>query len=148
MMPVGSSQLKSIVLCFLLAAGALWAGNTEETVKDAEKAWAAAVVAKNYAVLDRIYADRLIYAHSTGAIETKQQYIERLRSGAQLYDRITHEETRVVMYGDSAVAHSLLRMTGTSNGRPFNDHVMALHLWVKQGGNWRLAAHQTTKLAQ
>jgi len=29
---------------------------------------------------------------------------------------------------------------------PFNDHVMMMHVWVKQGGSWHLAAHQTTKV--
>jgi hypothetical protein len=33
-------------------------------------------------------------------------------------------------------------------GTPFNDHLKMLHVWVKQGRAWRLAAHQTTKLAQ
>ena len=118
----------------------------DDEIRSAEKAWAAAVKAQDVAVLDQIFASGLIYAHSTGVIENKQQYIERLHSGAQKYDTITHENTRVVGYGDSAVAHSNVRMAGTSNGKPFNDHVMMLHCWVKQGGAWRIAAHQTTKI--
>ena len=86
------------------------------------------------------------YAHATGAIETKQKYMDRLKSGAQKYDEITQEETKVIVYGDSAVTHSIMRMTGVNQAGPFNDHVMMMHLWVKQGGSWRLAAHQTTKL--
>jgi len=126
----------------------LFAADTDSDIYNAEKAWAAAVVARDAAELERIFANELIYAHSTGVVETKQQYIERLKSGAQKYDAITHENTKVVDYGNAAVAHSTVRMSGTSNGRPFNDHVMMLHLWVKRGGTWQLAAHQTTKLAQ
>jgi hypothetical protein len=37
-------------------------------------------------------------------------------------------------------------MTGTNDAGPFNDHVMMMHIWVKQGAAWRLAAHQTTKI--
>jgi len=72
--------------------------------------------------------------------------MDRLRSGAQRYDAVTQEETKIVVYGDSVVAHSILRMTGVNEKGPFNDHVMAMYLWVKQGGAWKLAAHQTTKL--
>jgi len=91
-------------------------------------------------------ADQLIYAHSTGVIETKSEYMARLRRGTQKYDRIEHQNLTVKTYGDAAVAHSKVRMTGTSDTRAFDDRLMMMHLWVKQGGRWQLAAHQTTKL--
>lgn len=135
------------LLLVLLAAGpALRAADPETEVRDAEKDWAKAVMARDFDALDRIFAAKLIYAHATGAIESKEQYLTRLRSGVQKYDTVTQESIRVVPYISSVVTHSILRMTGTSNGKPFNDHVMALHLWQKQGGVWKLAAHQTTKL--
>ena len=137
------------LLLVLLAAGsALRAADPETEVRDAEKAWAKAVMALDFAALDKIYGDKLIYAHATGAIESKEQYLTRLRSGAQKYDTVTQESIRVVPYTGSVVTHSILRMTGTSNGKPFNDHVMALHVWERQGGAWKLAAHQTTKLTE
>ena len=137
------------------AIGILWIGvlaassfgaPAEDEIRAAEKAWAAAVKGRDYAALEKIFTPGLIYAHSGGAIEDKQTYIGRLRSGAQRYDSLTHESTKVALYGDSAVAHSMVRVTGSNNSGPFNDHVMMLHLWVKQGGSWRLAAHQTTKV--
>jgi len=122
------------------------AAATEDEIRNAEKSWAAAVTSADYSALEKILADQLIYAHSTGAIESKSEYAGRLRSGAQNYDAIDYMGTTVRGYGDAAVAHSRVRMKGTSNGRPFNDQLMMLHLWVKRGGQWRLAAHQTTKL--
>lgn len=140
--------MRTGVLIFTLLVGmpVFAAPSAEDDLRTQEKAWAAAVLARDFAALEKIYADELIYAHSTGAIESKQDYLERLRKGAQRYDGITHEKIRAVSYGDSAVTHSIVRMVGTSNGKPFNDHVMMLHLWVKKGDRWRLAAHQTTKL--
>ena len=49
-------------------------------------------------------------------------------------------------FADSAIAHAIVRMKGTTKGEPFDSKLMMMHLWVKQGGKWRLAAHQTTKL--
>jgi ketosteroid isomerase-like protein len=138
--------MKIVLLALTLAVAAVRAASPEDAVRDAEKRWASAVVAKDVAALDKIYTDDLIYAHATGSIESKQHYIDRLKTGKQRYDSIKHESTKVAMYPDAAVAHSILRMTG-NNGQPFNDHVMMMHLWVKQNGTWRLAAHQTTKLA-
>jgi ketosteroid isomerase-like protein len=139
------AALASIVL---IATSGLRAADPEIEIRDAEKAWAQAVVAQDWAAVDKILGDKLIYAHATGGIESKKQYLDRVRSGAQKYDTIRHESTRVVVYADSAVTHSIMRMAGATNGVPFNDHLMMLHVWEKQGGAWRLAAHQTTKLPQ
>jgi ketosteroid isomerase-like protein len=141
-------MIKAALFTFLclLPPLALAAGDAD--IRAAEKAWAGAVMARDLAALDRIFGNDLIYAHSTGVIETKAQYIDRLRGGAQRYDKVEHENIRVVPYGDAAVSHSTVRMMGTSNGKPFNDHVMMMHLWVRQGGAWKLVAHQTTRLAQ
>jgi ketosteroid isomerase-like protein len=134
------------LLLTLSAAALCFGAPADDEIRNAEKAWAEAVKSRNFAALEKIFSPELIYAHSTGAIETKQKYLDRLRSGAQRYDGITHETIKVVAYGDSAVAHSLVRMTGGNSSGPFNDHLMMMHLWVKQGGSWRLAAHQTTKI--
>jgi ketosteroid isomerase-like protein len=133
-------------MLLLLLAAATLAASAEDEVRAAEKAWADAVKVRDFAALERIYTDQLVYAHATGAIENKSEYLGRLRSGAQRYDGVDQESVTIRTYGNSAVAHSKMRMRGTSNGSPFDDHVMMLHLWVKRDGRWQLAAHQTTKL--
>lgn len=134
------------ILLVLTALVPLLPAAIDDEIRKAEKGWAAAVTALDYAALDRILDDQLIYAHSTGNIESKKEYLGRLRSGAQKYETIEHQSTTVRIYGDSAVAHSKARMAGKSSGNPFDDRLMIMHFWVKQGGAWRLVAHQTTKL--
>ena len=131
-----------------LLAGALiaQAATTEDEIRQVEKNWAVTVTSPDHTALERMLGDQLIYAHSTGAVESRSEYMARLRNGAQKYDRIQHHSIAVRTYGDTAVAHSKVRMLGTSNGTPFDDELMMLHLWVKQAGKWQLAAHQTTKL--
>ncbi len=138
--------MRRMLWCAALVLSAALAGAGEDEIQQAEKGWAAAVTTRDFAALDKILGDQLIYAHSTGAIESKGEYLSRLQSGAQKYDTIQHETTTVRMYGGSAVAHSKARMTGTSNGQPFHDRLMIMHFWVKQNNLWRLVAHQTTKI--
>ena len=118
----------------------------DDEIKAADKAWAAAVKSKDLAALDKMFLPGLVYAHATGPIESKEVYINRLKEGKQRYDSVTIESTRVFPYGDSALSHSIVRVTGINSAGPFNDHVMMMHMWVKQGGMWRLAGHQTTKV--
>lgn len=131
----------------LAAAAALGAAMspTDEVIA-AEKNWAKAVVEQNIPELKRIYSDDLIYAHSTGAIESKEDYLGRMTSGKQRYDVIDHEKTIVRIHGDAAVAHSIVTMKGNNDSGPFDNHLMMIHTWVRTGGRWRLAAHQTTLL--
>ena len=131
-------------LAFALVATA--ADANERAIQDAEKGWAKAVAARDFTALEAMLADTLIYAHSTGNVESKQVYLGNMKSGTQKYDSIVHESTKVVTYGNTVVAHSNVRMKGTNAQGPFDNHLMMMHLWVKQGGKWQLAAHQTTRL--
>ena len=133
----------------VFAAGLMMAAPAEdlnERIQERERAWSTATTGGDVVTLNKLFTDQLIYAHSTGVIEDKKEYLDRIRTAKQRYDRINQEKITVVPYGDAAVSHSILRMIGVSNGKPFDDHVMLLHLWVKQNGIWRIAAHQTTKL--
>ncbi len=132
-----------VVVCLAARSSA---ASAEEEIRRAEKAWAAAVMRVDAQALEKILDDQLIYAHSTGVIESKAQYLDRLRRRAQKYDLIEHQQITVRLHGDAAVAHSQVRMKGVSDQVPFDNRLMMLHLWVKHGGQWWLAAHQTTRL--
>ncbi|MDZ4798440.1 MAG: nuclear transport factor 2 family protein [Bryobacteraceae bacterium] len=134
------------ILTILLATAAVFAAGPEDAIRDADVKWAAAVKAGDTATLEKVYTPGLIYAHATGNVEDKTTYINRLKSGKQRYTDVIIEKTKVVTYGQSAVSHSVVRTIGTNDAGKFNDHVMMMHLWVKQGGKWLLAAHQTTKI--
>lgn len=136
-----------IRLLLLIAVSVVGAfGSDEADIKAADAKWAAAVKNRDVATLEQIFTPGLIYAHATGAVQDKTTYINRLKSGKQRYDNVVIETTKVVPYGDAAVSHSVVRTIGTNDQGPFNDHVMMMHLWVRQNGTWRLAAHQTTKI--
>jgi ketosteroid isomerase-like protein len=141
---MGRNMVRYPALLFAIASVAL--GSPEDEIRAADRSWAAAVKGGDTAALERIYTSGLIYAHATGNVEDKPRYIERLKSGKQKYSDVIIERTRIVAYGDSAVSHSIVRTIGTNDNGPFNDHVMMMHVWVKQRGAWRLAAHQTTKI--
>ncbi len=124
----------------------LASGAPPDEIRAAEKAWSDAVVNSDIKALEVIYANKLIYAHSTGVIQTKADNIGQLRSGTRKYKEFSQEPMRIETYPEAAVAHYLAHSVGSVEGKPFDDHVMVLHLWVRQNGKWRLAAHQTTKV--
>jgi len=140
---------RKILLAAALASGLLSGvvrAAGDDALEAAEKGWANAVVKGDIAALGKILADDLIYAHSTGVVESKSEYLGKLKGGAQKYDVIEHQSMTVKAYGDAAVVHSRVRMAGKNVSGPFDHRLMMLHVWVKRGGAWQLAAHQTTRL--
>jgi ketosteroid isomerase-like protein len=119
----------------------------DEAIVAAEKNWAKAVMAMDFKAMEEIYSDDLIYAHSTGVVESKKEYLDKLRKGTQKYELVEHENTTTKVFGNAAIAHATVRMKGTSSDKPFHSRLMLIHVWVMQGGKWRMVAHQTTKLA-
>ena len=126
-----------------LTAGA--AGPGEDQIKDAEKAWGAALIAGDQAALGKILSDQIIYGHASGAVDTKKSYLDKLKGGSQKYEVVEWSDMTVKnVSNDTALVHGHIRMGGKTAGQPFdNKNMMLLHVWVKQGGRWQLAAHQT-----
>lgn len=124
----------------------LWAEAREDAIREAEKTWANAVLARDAGTLERVMAEDLIYAHSSGIVENKREYLRKLQSGLQQYELIDYRDVTVRLHDGTAVAHSFLRMKGRNPKGPFDDQLMMLHVWVRRDGRWQLAAHQTTKL--
>lgn len=133
-----------IAALFCLALPAF--GAVEDEVRAAESAWTAAIKAKDAGALEKLLADTLIYAHSTGTVDSKKDYIAKVTSGRQLYVGADHESMTMKMYGGTAIVHARMHMWGTNQAGKFDDIVMAMHTWVKRGGRWVLVAHQTTKI--
>ena len=138
--------MKLLAPLFFFAASLCVAATVEDEIKAAEKAWLAAVKGRDIAALDKIFTPELIYGHASGAIETKQKYLDRLKAGKQRYDSMEVESMKVVVYGNAAVVHCITRFQGVNDAGKFDDHLMLLHSWVKKDGAWRLAAHQTAKI--
>ncbi|MEZ5400703.1 MAG: nuclear transport factor 2 family protein [Bryobacteraceae bacterium] len=137
--------MKSICAIALVFAGALnAAGNTE--IEAMEKQWAAAVVKKDIAALERILSPDLLYGHASNVLDTKTSYIGKLKSGAQVYRTFEQRKLQVKMHGSAAVTHSWVHVTGTNPQGEFDDKIMMLHVWVKDGGVWKLAGHQTARV--
>ncbi len=137
-----------LLLATVLSTTVLFGEGVEDEVLQAERNWAASVVAGDFDRVAALLDDTLIYAHSTGIIESKDQYLGKLRAGTQHYASIEHEKTTVRVHGDAAVVHSIGVMTGQNASGPFNDRLMIMHTWVKTDGKWLLGAHQTTKLVE
>jgi len=134
------------VLAAFLPLASAQSGSTDNDVRKAEEAWAAAVKVSDASALDKLLANDLVYTHSTGNVDTRTDYLSKMKAGTQKYTDLQYSGMKVRTWnGDTAVVNSQLRMLGATNGTPFDNTVYVIHVWVKQGGTWKLVAHQTTR---
>jgi ketosteroid isomerase-like protein len=76
---------------------------TRETVEDLERQRWIALMGVDLDRLARLYADDLVYTHSNGVRDTKESFLELLRSQTLRYTRLEPRESTINLYGDLAV---------------------------------------------
>lgn len=82
-----------------------------------------AQVKKDYPLLEKVFADDLVYTHSNGKQNNKQEYIQSIRDGKSQYEKIDVEALNVRAYhnGKAAVVNGTITITlppkpdGTAN---------------------------------
>ena len=97
-------------------------------------------------MLDELCADELSYAHSSGARDTKDQYLEKVRSGYYVYRRIDHPVERVAVVGDAAIVVGRMTADLDVDGTPRTIDNLALAVWTRASGRWQLLAYAPTPL--
>jgi ketosteroid isomerase-like protein len=133
-------------LLLLWAALAAANAQTKADIAALDKRWSDAIIKQDTAALDKLLASDLVYGHASGVLDTKATYLSKIKEGKQVYKSFDQRSVTVNLYKDSAVTHSWARVTGINPQGNFDDKIMMLHIWVKQGNEWRLAAHQTARV--
>jgi len=135
-------------LLLLTAFSALAQGSVEKAILKMEQDWATALMKADTAGLDRIYANDLVYTHSSGQTDDKAKYVANIKNGVAKYEDVKFETQSVKVYGNTAVAYSTATIRVTSNNQTNTNHLKLIHVYVKQGKDWKMVAHQSTRLPQ
>lgn len=128
-----------IVLCV-----PVFAADPAELVQEAATGWTQGAVKQDAAALQRFLADDLQYAHAGGQRQTKEQYIAAVTKGPARYESFTFSDVNVRLYGKAAVLTGFVdvKLIGRDSFR-----VRTLQVYVENNGQWQMAAHQSTRLA-
>ena len=121
------------------------AGNGQ-TVIVLDRQRMAAMVAKDYARLEALIGDDLIYTHSSARMDTKASLIGAMQSGATVYTGADPSEVKAQDLGDTVVLTGVARMQVVSNGTPNAFTIRFTDVWAKRAGGWQMTTWQSTKL--
>jgi ketosteroid isomerase-like protein len=108
-----------------------------------EDARYAGVVAKDFAALDRLFHDDLVYRHSNGVADSKASYLEGIRDGVWDYRRVDREDQTVIVEDAVALVFNKLTIDIVVRGVPRLVHARVLSVWSREGQTWRLIGVQS-----
>jgi len=116
----------------------------EAQVRDLEKRRFAAMCAGDVAKLEALLDEELTYTHSSGAVDSKQSYLQGIREKIWEYKDIMTSEERIVIRGDAALVFCRLQIDLNVRGTPKKVDSRALAVWTRASGDWRLVAVHST----
>ena len=105
-----------------------------------------AMIDGDFAALEGVLSDALSYCHSTGAVESKPQYMDALRSGRVKYIRMDRSIARLHAWSDCAVMQGSVQVAAEVDGQPLRTQAAFTSTWVREQGAWKLAAWAATAL--
>jgi len=120
----------------------------EQEVRQTIEKYRTALLQKDAATLERIWADDYTFTNGAGETHSKAERLANLKSGATSLDSISEEEDmKVRVYGNVAVATSRVTIKGQYSGKQTSGQYRSIHVWVKGAAGWQLVANQITPVA-
>jgi ketosteroid isomerase-like protein len=136
----------SLVAALAAAAAPPAGGGAEAAVLAAHDRRIAATVEGDLAALGAMMTDDLTYTHSSGVEESKAEFLDALKSGKYVYREIRPRDRRVRLHGDAAIVSGPCHVVIEPGGKRTELDLYFTELYVKEGGQWRMALWHSTRL--
>ena len=103
----------------------------------------AAMVARDFAALDKMVHDELLYTHSSGVTDNKASWLESMKSGKVKYKSVKCEGQQVRFFGDVALIRGRAAIEVDIGGQPKSLRLLFLNAWTRTPQGWKFAAWQS-----
>jgi len=133
------------VISLLVASTMLVAAGPEDGVKEAGAGWRQGAIKQDTALLEKYLAADMVYTHGGGQTETKAQYIANVMKGPSHYKAMEPSETRVRIYGKTAVLWGLVDVT-PGKGETYRTRTMEVYT-QNPAGVWQMSQKESVRVA-
>ena len=114
-------------------------------IKSLENELSRAVVARDYAALQRIEADSYVYTDSDAVVTTRDEFVREYKTGTSRVNVLRFDDIIVDVYGDAAVVRGLLTAERETNGVKISRTSRYTRFYVHFPNGWQaVAGHSST----
>ncbi len=142
--------LLAILLCLLVLVSCTT--NNEQT-NDAQQEVLAAHEKRRIATLNgdadtvaSMMTDDLTFTHANAVVETKEQFIDALKTRRLQYKTLTDEDRQVRVNGTTGVVSGTVHIVVDASGTEYDLRVLFTELWVKEGDSWQMMLWHATEV--
>src|SRR5262245_10164240 len=128
------------------AAGASAGGDARAAIIELLEQHRKALLAKDVATLERIWADDFTFINYRGKLLTRANRLDNVRTGATSFKSLQFTDEVVRAYGDSAVLTGVVTLEGQYSDEEGSGAFRFMSVCSRRGGNWQIVALQMTKI--
>ena len=103
-----------------------------------------AVISKDLASLDALYADDFTFTHGTGLVQTKRQWLDSLRSDETRFLSRQLDSTSIELHTEIAIVTGKLLVCRQSEAGEVRYGLQYVRVYSMKTGSWQLISHYTT----
>ncbi|MBW4026389.1 MAG: nuclear transport factor 2 family protein [Acidobacteria bacterium] len=116
----------------------------QKEVEALEAQWRTAQITNDVKTMDRLLADDYIGISANGTIETKAEILAQHRSGTLQIKQLDFTDTKVRVYGDTAVVTSRAELTGTNGESDVSGEYRYTRVYNRRFGQWKIVSFEAS----
>jgi ketosteroid isomerase-like protein len=116
---------------------------TEKEIFELEDRRFGAMVARDFAALEKMTHDELLYTHSSGVTDTKASWLESMKSGKVKYKSAACSDRQVRFFGDVALTRGRAAIEVDIGGQPKSLRLLFLMAYTRTPQGWKFVAWQS-----
>jgi len=96
--------------------------------------------------LNQLVLNDLSYGHSSGKVETKQEFLHALLSGSSDFVEINLTDQKIIVQNKTALVRHTLNAKTNDKNVPGAVKLHVLLIWSKEKAGWKLLGRQAVKV--
>ena len=128
-----------------LPLGQIRNNTMQEEILRLEKEFSQAIVKNDAEAVGRFLADDWIIIDPDGGIIDRARFLGAIKSGALTHEMMESDDTRVRIYGNTAVVTAMTTTKGKFNRQVFTTQERATDVFMKQNGRWQCVLSHLTR---
>ena len=104
------------------------------------------MVAKQLDSLSQLLDKDMLYIHSNGLIQKKEEMLESFKNGSLLLDSVSVTDAAVRMFGTTAIITGKGNFYGSMRGTTFQSTLLYTEVYVNKNQYWKLVSRHANKL--